>query len=348
MDGVITMTPDVMKKLLEVTGSIEMPEYNLTITADNFVEKVQNEVEVDFDKELNQPKKILADLAPKILDNIFNANQVSALAKTLNIFLESLTEKHILLYSKNYAIQEKISQNGWGGQILSADKDYVSVINSNINGFKTDGVVTEKIEQQTEIQNDGTILDTLTITRKHTGGKSQYDWFNRVNANYQRIYVPKGSKLVSVSGQTREFNSSPLDYVALNFKTDAQVNMEEKSMQIDEESGTRIYEDAGKTVFANWVYVSPQEEVVVRYVYELPFKLTMNDSSKPADTYSLLTQKQSGSMGSDLVFRLKYAANFQPIWKYPEGMVEKNSREIEFKTDLKKDRLIGLVFTRND
>lgn len=345
VDGVITMTPDVMKKLLKISGPIEMPDYEVTIDENNFTQEIQYEVEVDYDKDLNQPKKILADLAPKILDKIFNEKNVASLAKTLDILLESLSEKQILLYSKNYEIEKKISENGWSGQILNTQKDYLSVINSNINGFKTDGIVSENIEHTAEIQDDGSIIDTLTITRQHKGGDSKYEWFNKVNADYMRVYVPKGSVLISAEGQTREFNSPPLDYRALNFKNDPQVKLEEEGIKIDESSGTRIYEDAGKTVFANWVYVSPKEKVVVKYTYLLPFKLTMSESDKPADTYSLLAQKQSGSLGAKFSSNVVYPENYRIIWRYPEVMLEKNSQETRLETDLSKDRLTGLVFT---
>jgi hypothetical protein len=345
VDGVITMTPDVMKKLLKISGPIEMPDYEVTIDENNFTQEIQYEVEVDYDKDLNQPKKILADLAPKILDKIFNEKNVASLAKTLDILLESLSEKQILLYSKNYEIEKKISENGWSGQILNTQKDYLSVINSNINGFKTDGIVSENIEHTAEIQDDGSIIDTLTITRQHKGGDSKYEWFNKVNADYMRVYVPKGSVLISAEGQTREFNSPPLDYRALNFKNYPQVKLEEEGIKIDESSGTRIYEDAGKTVFANWVYVSPKEKVVVKYTYLLPFKLTMSESDKPADTYSLLAQKQSGSLGAKFSSNVVYPENYRIIWRYPEVMLEKNSQETRLETDLSKDRLTGLVFT---
>jgi uncharacterized protein YfaS (alpha-2-macroglobulin family) len=160
-----------------------------------------------------------------------------------------------------------------------------------------------------------------------------------------RVYVPKGSTLLSVEGQTREFNSPPLDYAALNFKYDAQVRAEEDAMQIDPESGTRIYEDAGKTVFANWVYVSPKEKVVLKYTYLLPFKLSFGDEKKPADTYSLLAQKQSGSQGSLLSSQIIYPEAYDINWKYPEGLKEK-ANQLKLETNLKKDKLIGAVFMR--
>jgi len=345
VDGVITMTPTVMQKLLEVTGPIEMPEYGITVDKDNFTEKVQQEVEVDYDKELNQPKKVLADLAPKILDKIFNTKNFADMAKTAGILMESLKEKQILIYSKNYDIEKILSKEGWSGEVLNTQKDYLSVINTNINGFKTDGVIDESIDHQAEIQPDGSVVDTVTVTRHHNGGNLDKDWWNKVNADYMRVYVPKGSTLLSADGQTREFDSPPLDYKALAFKHDSQVQTEEDSTRIDEESGTRIYDDADKTVFANWVYVSPQETVVVKYKYLLPFKISMNATDKPADTYSLLAQKQSGSLGSKLTAEVSYPDNFNVIWNYPDE-ISKEAQALKLDTDLKTDKFIGAAFTK--
>jgi len=348
VDGVITMTPTVMQKLLEITGPIEMPEYGTVIDSENFTEKIQYEVEVDYDKELNKPKQILADLAPIILDKIFNTKNFADIARTMSILVDSLNEKHILIYSTNYEIEKKLSALGWSGEIINTDKDYLSVINSNINGFKTDGIIEEKIEHLAEIQNDGSIVDTVTITRRHNGGNSDYEWWNKVNADYMRVYVPKGSKLLFAEGQTREFNSPPLDYNALNFKRDPQVQTEEDAMMVDEETGTRIYDSEGKTVFANWVYVSPQETVVVKYQYLLPYKISMNESTKPADTYSLLTQKQSGSLGDKFISDIIYPENYQMIWKYPDAAEIKGGRTIHFESNLKSDKFIGIAFTSSN
>ncbi|PJA86939.1 MAG: hypothetical protein CO141_02080 [Candidatus Moranbacteria bacterium CG_4_9_14_3_um_filter_42_9] len=348
VDGVITMTPTVMQKLLEITGPIEMPDYGVVIDSENFTEKIQYEVEVDYDKELNKPKQILADLAPIILDKIFNTKNFADIARTMSVLVDSLNEKHILIYSTNYEIEKKLSALGWSGEIINTDKDYISVINSNINGFKTDGIIEEKIEHLAEIQNDGSIVDTVTITRRHNGGDSNYEWWNKVNADYMRVYVPQGSKLLSAEGQTREFNSPPLDYNALNFKRDPQVQTEEDAITVDEETGTRIYDSEGKTVFANWVYVSPQETVVVKYQYLLPYKISMNESTKPADTYSLLAQKQSGSLGDKFISDITYPENYQMIWKYPDAAEIKGGRTIYFESDLKSDKFIGIAFTSSN
>ena len=344
-DGVITLTPTVMQKLLKVTGPIEMKDYGVTIDSDNFIEKTQYEVEVDYDKEENKPKKILSDLAPVILDKIFNARDTKSVTMTIKALSSGLSEKQILLYSTNNDLQKIISEKGWSGEILKTEKDYLSVINSNINGFKTDGIIDESISHETAIQSDGLVVDTVTITRHHNGGNSEYEWWNKVNADYMRVYVPLGSKLLEVSGQTRETNEPPLDYDKLRFKKDSLVQKEENSITIDENSGTGIYEDSGKTVFANWTYVSPQETMTIKYKYLLPFKVDINEN-KTVNSYSLLMQKQSGSIGSSFSSDIKFPKDYNVEWSYPENLNKKNNAS-EINTKLDIDKFIGLVFTKS-
>lgn len=346
-DGVITLTPTVMQKLLEITGPIEMPEYDVTLDSENFVELTQNEVEVDYDKVENKPKKILSDLAPLILEKLLSSKDVETISKTMQAFLAGLQEKHILFYSENAELEQMISEQGWSGEIVQTSKDYLSVINTNVNGYKTDAVVTEKIEHSAQIQIDGSIIDTVSITRKHNGGNSQYSWLNKVNADYMRVYVPVGSKLLEVTGQTREVSESPVDYDALGFKRDSDVQNEENSIEIDEKSGTRVYQENGKTVFANWTYVSPQETMTITYKYVLPFKLfqVYVENQQQVDSYSLVAQKQSGSIGSEFSSQISYPENYAMKWNFPtESKIENNIHKTETKLDT--DRFIGTLFVK--
>ena len=347
VDGVIAMTPNVIQDLLEITGPIEMPEYDTTVDAKNFIEKTQYEVEVDYDKKENQPKKFIADLMPKILDEVFNTKEALQMMHVLSVLDKSLNEKQLLLYSKNFNVQKLISEENWSGEILNTQKDYLSVVNTNINGFKTDGVIDETIEHQSEIQDDGSVVDTVSITRKHNGGNKEYNWWNKVNGDWLRVYVPEGSKLLEASGQTREFVSPPLDYKALGFKKDPQVEANENSTWVDEKTGTRAYDENHKTVFANWVYVSPGETVVVKYKYKLPFRLSFDALHHPADTFSVLYQKQSGSTGSRLISDINLPGKYRLIWKYPD-YVESSRNSFHFETNLETDKFVGFAVENND
>lgn len=347
-DGVITLTPTLMQKLLEITGPIEMPEYDVTLDSKNFIQLTQFEVEVDYDKAENKPKKILSDLAPLVLDKLLSSRDLESISKMANALLEGLQEKHVLLYSQNSDLQKLISQQGWSGEILPATKDYVSVINTNINGFKTDAIVEENISHKAEIQADGSIIDTLTVVRKHNGGNTPYDWLNKVNADYMRVYVPQGSKLLEVTGQTREIIKAPIDYDSLGFRRDNEIEQEEKNIKIDPESGTRVYDESGKTVFANWTYVSPGETMTTTYKYRLPFSLFQVSvgEQQQIDSYSLVAQKQSGSVGSGFESVLSYPQNYIVKWKFPENS-EQADGVIKNSANLKTDHFWGVVFEKN-
>ena len=351
VDGVIAITPSVTKKMLRITGPIEMPEYNITIDENNFLMETQLQVEKLYDREENKPKKFLADLAPKIISELFAAENLNAPEKIeryfeiVNLIEESFKEKHIILYHRDSEIERMIIQRGWGGQILNSSGDYLSVVNSNINGYKTDAVIDEQIIHNAEILSDGSIIDTVKIIREHTGGRSDYDWYNRVNSNYMRVYVPIGSVLLEASGYTLQNYEPPIDYS--DFKIDPDVAKIESTIRIDPETNTHIFEESGKTVFGNWVYVSPGETVEVTYKYRLPYKIDFDGFTKPADKHSILIQKQLGSIRSKFFGSIKLPGSWNTIWNSP-GLNLKNQNESVIETDLKVDRIYGTVFEREN
>ncbi len=362
VDGIIAVTPVLLQKMLEVTGPIEMSEYNKTITSKNVIKEIQQEVEVDYkenikknnsslesgDKktepeERDDPKKILADLTPILFAKFFDLDDPKQAGKVIKILLDTLKEKHILINFKDSRVQRVVSTQGWSGEILKTEKDYLMVINSNINGHKTDGVIEEDIKHQAEIQADGSIIDTVVITRRHNGGNTEYEWWNKVNSNYMRVYVPQGSELISAEGHTREVNDERLNYDKLGFQIDADVKAEENYMEIDKDSGTRIYEENNKTVFANWVYVSPQERVTVVYKYLLPFKVDIADGKN--NRYSLLMQKQSGSVNSTVKAEIEFPFAWDTTWVEPKNLqLDKREGKLLFNHELDTDQFIGAVF----
>ncbi|MDD2766240.1 MAG: DUF4012 domain-containing protein [Candidatus Moranbacteria bacterium] len=344
VDGVITLTPTVMQKLLVVTGPITLPQYGITVDAENFIPIIQEQVETKYDKEENQPKKVLADLTALLVETVLASQDKETLYGMMSALTEGLNEKQILIYMRHAETEALIDEAGWSGRILSTEKDYLSVVHSNINGYKTDGVIDETIHHSAEIQENGSIIDTVTITRIHKGGDTPYDWWNKVNADYMRVYVPEGSTLLSAKGSTWEFGEDPLDYKALGFRVDVDVEREEKSITVDEKTGTRIYSEAGKTVFGGWVYVSPQESVVVEYRYLLPFTLDMsNIQNGGVDSYTTLFQKQSGSIGSKLLLSVHFPNTIEPVWQTGGNLIPYN-RQWKWETNLKTDVFSGMVF----
>lgn len=284
VDGVIALTPEVISRLLHLVGPIELPEFQTTITADNFIDIIQYEVEIRYkERGFKDPKKILADLAPLFLQKIVETDKDMLFAA----LLDSLAQKEVLFYFDRPEEEAFIEYLRWGGTLASTERDYLAVVNTNVNGFKTDRMITQDVTHQSSIQADGGVVDTVTITRVHRGGNQEQDWYNKVNSNFMRVYVPRGATLLKAQGHTKETNpflasADSIHYPAL------QKTME--TATIDPATGTLIWEEDGKTVFGNWVYVSPGEATTVTYQYKLPFTVSFDDP----EPFSLTIQKQPG------------------------------------------------------
>jgi hypothetical protein len=344
VDGVFTMTPSVMEHFLEITGPIDLPEYQMTVDEKNFIPAIQEQVEIKYDKEENKPKKVLADLAGVLLEKVFASPDPVTMYHLASIVVDGLNEKHMLLYTRNTETQRLIEEAGWSGEIEPTGKDYLQVVHTNINGFKTDGIIDDAIAYRVNIQENGEAIATVTITREHKGGQTPYDWWNRVNSNYMRVYVPKGATLLSATGHTEEIPQAQIDYTLVDFAIDADVVREERGIRMDNETGTRIGEEFGKTVFGNWVYVSPGEKVEVEYQYKLPFRVL--PSLRGENTYSLLLQKQPGAKPAVFEAKVEYPKAWDVVWQSVPGLQAAGESDIQVKHPLKTDQFWGVVFDK--
>ncbi|NQU83624.1 MAG: DUF4012 domain-containing protein [Parcubacteria group bacterium] len=335
VDGVIAINASFMEDLLKLTGPIEMSEYDKVLTADNFIDEVQYAVEVEYDKEKNKPKQILADLMPVLIEKLMTAVNENMLEMG-NVLDGALKSRDIQFYFINNELEKKVQDLGWGGEIKDTSGDYLAVFNSNIAGQKTDSVVNEKIEHETIIDKKGGIINTVTVTRTHNGVKG--DLFTGVrNVNYARLYVPKGSILLRAEGFGAP-DPHYFDAVEEGCVVDEDVQNTERITMIDTKTGTRVTEESGKTVFGNWVMVDPGESVTYSVTYRLPFKLLFKEpsfleslfskESVPIATYDLFVQKQSGSRNTEFINFTRLPENMDEAWYY-DGSTGQNLQKLD-------------------
>ena len=340
IDGVITLNPSVVERILEVTGPIDMTDkYGVVITKDNFVEETLNKVELEYNKESNRPKQFIADLLPIIIKRMLSF-QPKYLGRITGSLWESLSQKDILFYSTDSEIENKIQKLGWGGEIRNTDEDYLAVVDTNIGGGKTDGVIEVNINHQVEILSDGSITDTLNIKRIHHGEKGNI-WTGIKNMDYVRIYVPSGSELVEATGFTN-IDQSLIMYPDATAKEDNDLKTIEANPVIDERSNTRITQEFGKTVFANWIGTEAGETTEVTLKYKLPFKIS-NEQSK----YSLMIQKQPGSFDPKIISEVLIPENLKVVWQSPaDSSLVNYKNKVFFDNKLDIDRYFGIVLEK--
>ncbi len=344
-DGVIAINPEVVKGILRITGPIFLSKYDKNIDENNFVDLAQEEAELNYDKTINKPKLFLAIFLEEFKKTIETLPLEKKVA-VMKSLLSDLDRKNIQLMFRDESAEAFVVGHGWGGEVSDTDKDYLAVVHSSINGFKSDAMIKEEQSLVSEIASDGSVVNTLIITRVHTGSEDDADWYNRVNSDYLRIFVPKGSKLISVDGITKEkpFLKDPTVDYSDHFKDNELVEIE-KSKISDPETRMDTFVESDKTVFGAWVYVSPGEKVTLIYKYSLPFKIGFDQKTKTG-FYSLLYQKQSGSNAASLGQKILFPSSWQVIGNYTDDFAQKNG-EINRLLDITRDRFASVLFAEN-
>ncbi len=331
-DLIVAITPDVFIKFLELTGPIQLPTYNVTITADNFIEQIQTTTSVAYDKELNQPKQLLADLYPALMQRINELSQGQPIIM-LGLMQQQLNQKNIQLYSRDQELQNKLAEYRWNGAVTDTEGDYLQINSTNLNGSKTDLFLERSAGLNTDIEVSGKVRHQLTYTIKNplppVAGLNNKSWV--------RFLVPSGAKLLGSNG----FSEANLaDLPAVTYSTLEQVNQWENSLNYDK--GNRVYTgtEAGKTLFAGWVDVEPGDSTTVSINYELPNSLRWRVSR-----YQLLIEKQSGVSRLQLTHRINFPGRELRWSSSGLAAAERADDAIQYQTDLSVDSFVGFVLT---
>lgn len=313
VDGVIAVTPQFVERLLALTGAFSMPEYGQNVINErNFIEVLQFEVEDDFDPQLGNPKKILTDLTPKVFERLagFHGEQWESL---FHAFETSLHEKDIQLFSFDEGLQEFVEGKEWGGTMAEAfpGSDYLAVVHTNVAGGKADWVTDDELLQEISIAEDGTVMKTVSVTRRHKGGKTPYAWWNAENKDYMRLLVPRGAALLAADGFSERdtFSRTPRDKSVVK---DPDIIALESGSKYDPRYRVETFQERDRDAIAGWLMIPPGESRAATFRYRLPERFD------PANRFVVHVQKQAGLKPYPVTTRIFFPTNWS-VDHQPEG-----------------------------
>ena len=364
VDGVIAINSTVLERLLKVIGPLQNEDYDLLLKSEDALDKLETEVQNYNNEEENTPKVVLASVLEQIFGSLQNL-QPSQLIGLVSQMHEALSYKEIQLYFNDPYIQSIVREYGWTGEVLETKKnqDYLMVVNANIGGQKSDLNITQNVEHQAVVAEDGSIIDTVIITRKHKG-QYESEFFNSPNISYLRIYVPEGAELLDAGGfvypEESSFSISPSWY-----QEDEDLKKIEKNASVHVKTGTRITSEFDKTSFANWIVTYSGEESRVYFVYKLPFSvfdnvamfeeedrkfsftsfLNRDIANSVLSRYSVLLQKQSGSV-STINNTIIYPDGWSPVWKEGSEKLQLSSNGASIEENFDNDKIFGIVMEK--
>lgn len=288
---IIAFTPTLIERLLEITGPVTVDGKKFSV--ENVIYDLEFEVEIGYLSKgipKSDRKEIVGRLGEAIMLKLLALPQ-EKWSDVLNLFALAIKERHLILWARDPALEEDIIKNGWGGNVRQTDGDYLMVVDANLASLKTDPALKRTISWQIRPRQD-LYETTITIHYDHRG---DFDWKTTRYRSYTRIYVPKGSKLVSSKGA---------------LATD----------RPKVPGGISTTEELGKTVFGAFISVEPGEKHDLSVTYELPKYIVDQIHER---RYTALIQKQSGTIGHD------YEIN----WDFSTYLREFSSRGV-IKNDL--------------
>lgn len=263
-DGIIYIDSQVVERLIEVTGPIDV--FGTTYSAQidkrcncpNVIYELESYAEIAAKGEKDR-KAVLGVLMQQILARSVGAD-VEKLPQLIETIAQLANHKDVMFYMHDGNSQQALSKLNWIGEIKNYDGDYLHINDSNFAGGKSNLYVEQTVSQEINIKS-GKVQRKISIEYKNP--QPFGNWLNGINRDYVRFFVPLGSTLISSKGS--------------------------------EEKVTTI-EDLGKTVFEAFIQVRPQNTRKLEIEYEIPYQLN--------GEYKLLIQKQPGAKDFKNIIKL--------------------------------------------
>lgn len=268
VDGIIAVDTHALVSAMNILGDMNVDGTTFTTKNDPRCScpQVIYQLEVLADQPVQGTKAnrkgIIGDLMYAIMNKAFSSSPKLYWGPLFQTMIDEMNQKHVLFYMNNSEAQAGFEGLNAAGRVMSFDGDYFNINEANFGGAKSNMFVSEAVTQDYNVASDGSVTKTVTVDYKNPYPPSDCNLargnlcLNAVLRDWFRIYVPKGSQLISNSGSEVKMKS---------------------------------YEDLGKTVFEGFLTIRPQGVAKLTISYKLPFKLA-NSSTLP-----LLVQKQGGT-----------------------------------------------------
>ncbi len=311
INGIITLTPNIIAEIFEIIGAQEVG--GVLFESENFTNDLQKAVELYY-KERGathwERKDIISSLAKVIIDR-FQYLDFNEYGEVIDVVMEGLKTKDILVYSQNSDLQNLFLQSNWSGEILNVNSDYLMIVDSNLASFKSDQYLDRSVSYDLKKNSEEELIAILTLNYKHQG---DFSWNSTRYRTYTRVFVPMGSELIEVIGAMDDDRST------------------EKG-QID------IYSEYNKQVFGAFIAVEPNQSNSLIFKYKLPENIKEQINEKE---YEIYLQKQPGVKNIQYLFDVDFQENFSNYQTNIDEIIENNLSSFKGRFILNEDYLINI------
>lgn len=312
IDTVVGITTQVLVELLRLIGPVTVQ--GIEFTADNVVEKLEYEVEYNYVKRgirFEDRKQIIETLAYELWRRL--GAQALLNLKTYSEVIKRLGQERLfMIYSQDPTFQKEFDKLNWSGRMAEVTGDYLIWVDANLAALKTDYILERILNYSFVKQSNGQYRATAEMQYIHNG---KFDWRTTRYRTYTRIFTPKGSELVAVDGAMKWDRTTASGLVQQG-------------------------EELGKQWFGTFIAIEPGETKSLKFSYILPEAVTR---SIDAGSYTLLAQKQLGTIAHGLTLRLDFDKNITSA-EPGEERIEWGDDIYQIMSDLRENREFVVSF----
>lgn len=311
--GGMLFTTTAVQNILEASNGLYIPDYNETITKDNFYLKAQLYAEKDFFPGSIQKKRFLESVMNQMLINI-GAISPEQLVKQVE---KSLNEKQIVVYSRDRDIQQYLEKNYWSGrtlkpqcnlpQAINCILDYVFPVDANLGVNKANFFVSRPTKMEVHINENGLIRNTITLAYSNNSYEDIFP--GGPYKNYFQLFMPPNSQVEQITVD----NTLMTDYDETNFE----------------------YKTVGFLLT-----VPARESKIVKVTYTLPTRIIGGNGM-----YQMIFQKQIGSANDNLQLEFDLPDNISVVNNNFSPLVKDN--KIIYNTSISSDKIFLIEFSKN-
>lgn len=252
-DGVIAVNASVLNDVLELTGPLTVPGYNVEFNSDSAVLKLEEIVEKRYlenpDLDTQNRKAIMKKMTPLLIDKLTSFGNIMKLAS----FAQSqINKKNIMVNFADAELQKMVEKVHWDGSVDKQwDGDYLMAVDANMGALKSDYYMKREMTYNIDLTAPKPVVE-LKILYTHTAKYG--DWRTSDYHSYLRVYVPEGSnllerKMVGYPNVQNDFGKTYFGFkldVLIGGQTEAYVkyelperfsNIEEYKLLIQKQSG---------------------------------------------------------------------------------------------------------------
>lgn len=315
VDGVVSIDLYGFEYLLAVLGEVELPDYDVAVTAENFRSLV-------YDIREHAPgevphKQFVAAMYKQIMAQWQDfSRDPEKNTEILNALVRAIQEKHVMVYLADNQLDDVVGLLGWSGQQQETDAtDYLMPVNSNLSNKASRSVI-RTITYDVDLQDDLSLNKRLTLS---------YDYSSDVAARDPGFAPENGSQdyltaLEIYAQQDSKLTKYPTD---ISFPSQSSLN----NLWVVSSIFNIPYDDSRRVQFE---YTSP------------------NGYTRFGEygRYRLLVQKQPGTNADEVTVQVTLPPNTDLVESSPDAAAQFSLERniVEYHLTLNTDQRIDLIF----